>query len=117
RPPVPTCRGSCTDAFCQITLIQRKRKNESQLRRIQMKLLKFVSVSTCLSALLLVGAAVAQVNDPGVRNTGVNAGQPFASISANANDLAFFNSGKAQFNEHQTVTGDNVGLGPRYNRN
>src|SRR5436853_6564331 len=80
-----------------------------------MKLLKFVSVSTCLSALLLVGAAVAQVNDPGVRNTGVNAGQPLASISANANDLAFFNNGKAQFNEHQTVTGDNVGLGPRFN--
>src|SRR5437764_913065 len=80
-----------------------------------MKLLKFVSVSICLSALLLVGAAVAQVNDPGVRNTGVNAGQPFASISANANDLAFFNAGLGQFNEHQTVTGDNVGLGPRFN--
>src|SRR5437764_6063119 len=80
-----------------------------------MKLLKFVSVSICLSALLLVGAAVAQVNDPGVRNTGVNAGQPFASISANANDLAFFNAGLGQFNESQTVTGDNVGLGPRFN--
>src|SRR5437016_12094367 len=80
-----------------------------------MKLLTFVSGFTCLSALLLVGAAVAQVNDPGVRNTGVNAGQPLASISANANDLAFFNNGKAQFNEHQTVTGDNVGLGPRFN--
>ena len=79
-----------------------------------MKLLKYVSVFTCLSALLLVGA-VAQVNDPGVRNTGVNAGQPFASISANANDLAFFNAGLGQFNEHQTVTGDNPGLGPRFN--
>src|SRR5437764_3004103 len=80
-----------------------------------MKLLKFVSVSTCLSALLFVGAAFAQVNDPGVRNTGVNAGQPFASIKANANDLAFFNAGLGQFNEHQTVTGDNPGLGPRFN--
>src|SRR5437588_8508901 len=81
-----------------------------------MKLLKFVSVSTCLSALLLVGAAVAQVIDPGVRSsTGVNAGNPLASVSANANDLAFFQAGLAQFNEHQTVTGDNPGLGPRFN--
>jgi CxxC motif-containing protein (DUF1111 family) len=38
-----------------------------------------------------------------------------ASVSANANDLAFFNAGKAQFNEHETVTGDNPGLGPRFN--
>ncbi len=79
-----------------------------------MKLLKFVS-ATCLSALLLAGAAFAQVNDPGVRNTGINAGQPLASISANANDLAFFQNGLSQFNEHQTVTGDNPGLGPRFN--
>ncbi len=81
-----------------------------------MKLLKFASVSACLSALLLVGPASAQVNDPGVRSTtGVNAGQPLASISANANDLAFFQTGLAQFSEHQTVTGDNPGLGPRFN--
>jgi len=81
-----------------------------------MKFLKLVSVSTCLLALLLAGAAFAQVNDPGVRSTtGINAGQPLASVSANANDLAFFNTGLTQFNEHQTVTGDNVGLGPRFN--
>jgi CxxC motif-containing protein (DUF1111 family) len=60
--------------------------------------------------------ASAQVNDPGVRSsTGVNAGQPLASVSGNPNDLAFFNTGLAQFNEHQTVTGDNPGLGPRFN--
>ncbi len=81
-----------------------------------MKSLKFASVLVFASALLLVGAAFAQVVDPGVRSsTGVNAGQPLASISANANDLTFFNNGKAQFNEHQTVTGDNPGLGPRFN--
>src|SRR5205807_10653178 len=81
-----------------------------------MKSPKFASVLVVASALLLVGAAFAQVVDPGVRSaTGVNAGQPFASVSANANDLAFFNTGKTQFNEHQTVTGDNVGLGPRFN--
>ena len=68
-----------------------------------------------LALLFVSGIAVAQT-DPGVRsNTGVNAGQPFASVSANANDLAFFQTGLAQFNEHQTVTGDNPGLGPRFN--
>ncbi|HEY2170163.1 MAG TPA: di-heme oxidoredictase family protein, partial [Candidatus Angelobacter sp.] len=76
-----------------------------------------ISVLTLtIAALFLVGTAFAQVNDPGVRSsTGVNAGQPLASISANPNDLAFFNSGLSQFNEHQTVTGDNHGLGPRFN--
>src|SRR5882724_8592417 len=78
-----------------------------------------ISVLTLtIAALFLAGtrAAIAQVNDPGVRSTtGVNAGQPFASVKGNANDLAFFNTGLTQFNEHQTVTGDNVGLGPRFN--
>jgi CxxC motif-containing protein (DUF1111 family) len=73
-------------------------------------------VTLTIAALLLAVTAFAQVNDPGVRSTtGVNAGQPLASVSANPNDLAFFNSGLGQFNEHQTVTGDNVGLGPRFN--
>ena len=76
-----------------------------------------ISVLTLtLAALFLAGTAFAQVNDPGVRtSTGVNAGQPLASVQANASDLAFFNSGLSQFNEHQTVTGDNPGLGPRFN--
>ncbi|PYP90390.1 MAG: hypothetical protein DMG65_11785 [Candidatus Angelobacter sp. Gp1-AA117] len=81
-----------------------------------MKAVKLGSVSIFIAALLVAGAAYAQVVDPGVRSTtGVNAGQPLASVSANANDLAFFNAGLAQFNEHQTVTGDNPGLGPRFN--
>jgi CxxC motif-containing protein (DUF1111 family) len=68
-----------------------------------------------LAVLFFVAVAYAQT-DPGVRsNTGVNAGQPFASVTANNNDLAFFQTGLAQFNEHQTVTGDNPGLGPRFN--
>src|SRR5437762_9802400 len=79
-----------------------------------MKTIKFVSVLASLVALFFPGMAFAQ-NDPGVRNTGVNAGQPFASVTANANDLAFFQAGLEQFNEHQTVTGDNPGLGPRFN--
>ncbi|HTD24498.1 MAG TPA: di-heme oxidoredictase family protein [Terriglobales bacterium] len=78
-------------------------------RRVQ----RLVLASTFVAALLIAGAAFAQ-SDPGVRsNTGVNAGQPFASVTGN--DLAFFQTGLAQFNEHQTVTGDNNGLGPRFN--
>jgi CxxC motif-containing protein (DUF1111 family) len=58
--------------------------------------------------------ALAQT-DPGVRPGPAGAGQPFASVTANPNDLAFFNTGLTQFNENQTVTGDNPGLGPRFN--
>src|SRR5205823_5585487 len=84
-------------------------------RRPRMKTKKVASVLGLLTALFFPGIALAQT-DPGVRsNTGVNAGQPLASVTANANDLAFFNAGLDQFNEHQTVTGDNPGLGPRFN--
>jgi CxxC motif-containing protein (DUF1111 family) len=80
-----------------------------------MKTIKLASVLTFLLVLFFPRLAFAQT-DPGVRsNTGVNAGQPFASVTASPNDLAFFQSGFAQFNEHQTVTGDNSGLGPRFN--
>ena len=78
------------------------------------KTAKLASILT-LALLFFVGTAFAQ-SDPGVRsNTGINAGQPFASVTGNPNDLAFFQSGLAQFNEQQTVTGDNPGLGPRFN--
>ena len=79
-----------------------------------MKTIKFVSVFAFLVALFFPGMAFAQT-DPGVRGTVVNAGQPFASVSGNPKDLAFFQAGLDQFNEHQTVTGGNPGLGPRFN--
>jgi CxxC motif-containing protein (DUF1111 family) len=80
-----------------------------------MKTRKLASVLALSAALFLPGITFAQ-SDPGVRsNTGVNAGQPFTSVTASPNDLAFFQTGLAQFNEHQTVTGDNSGLGPRFN--
>jgi CxxC motif-containing protein (DUF1111 family) len=80
-----------------------------------MKTTKLASVAAILSAFFFPEMAFAQT-DPGVRsNTGVNAGQPFASVSASPNDLAFFQTGLGQFNEHQTVTGNNPGLGPRFN--
>ncbi len=80
-----------------------------------MKTIKLVSVLALLAALFLPGSTFAQA-DPGVRSTtGVNAGQPFGSVTGNVNDLNFFQAGLAQFNEHQTVSGDNPGLGPRFN--
>ena len=77
------------------------------------KTVKLASVLT-LAVLFLAGMAFAQT-DPGVRGGAAGAGQPFASVTANPNDLAFFQTGLAQFNENQTVTGDNPGLGPRFN--
>src|SRR5437660_8481907 len=80
-----------------------------------MKPAKFVLLLAVLVLFFLPEMVFAQT-DPGVRsNTGVNAGQPLASVAASANDLAFFQAGRAQFIEHQTVTGDNPGLGPRFN--
>ena len=76
------------------------------------KTARLASILT-LGLLFLVGMALAQ-SDPGVRSTtGVNAGQPLGSVSGS--DLAFFETGLEQFNESQTVTGDNNGLGPRFN--
>ncbi|HEY6352437.1 MAG TPA: di-heme oxidoredictase family protein [Candidatus Angelobacter sp.] len=80
-----------------------------------MKFAKLVSVSTIGAALLFAGAAFAQVNDPGVRGGTIDSGQPLASVSAVPADLTFFQNGFSQFNEVQTVTGNNPGLGPRFN--
>ncbi len=76
---------------------------------------RVVSVLTyTVAALFLAGMAFAQT-DPGVR-AGAAAGGPLASVSANANDLAFFNAGLDQFNEQQIVQGGEAnGLGPRFN--
>src|SRR5260370_39997908 len=81
---------------------------------VVIKTARLASVLT-FAVLFLAGMAFAQT-DPGVRSTtGVNAGQLFATVSASANVLAFFQPGLDQFNEHQRVTGDNNGLGPRFN--
>ena len=82
-------------------------------RKIPLFFGKTVVMLMCIT-LLFTGMALAQT-DPGVRGGTVNSGKPFASVAGNANDLAFFQAGLAQFNEHQTVTGDNNGLGPRFN--
>jgi len=73
-----------------------------------------------LSALLLCATAYAQTpRDPGVRNGTVDAGNEFASVAANANQETFFQNGKDQFNEVESVpvANGNGGLGPRFNSN
>jgi CxxC motif-containing protein (DUF1111 family) len=88
-----------------------------------MKSYKLASVFLFLAALLFAATASAQT-DPGVRsNTGVNAGQPLASVASNnANSafppgiLEFFNNGLTRFQEVEVATnGTNNGLGPRFN--
>jgi CxxC motif-containing protein (DUF1111 family) len=75
-----------------------------------------VSLLTIALATLCFATAFAQT-DPGVRGGAPGAGQPFASVAGNKNDNAFFQTGLAQFNETQTIKGNNVGLGPRFNSN
>lgn len=77
------------------------------------------------SAPMLVGAQTAGAQpfaprDPGVRNGAPGAGGPVNGLSPN--QLAFFNAGRADFNEVDSVSGTvpgeaGVGLGPRFNMN
>jgi CxxC motif-containing protein (DUF1111 family) len=67
------------------------------------------------AALFLSEAAFAQT-DPGVRGGAAGAGTPLASVAADPNQSAFFQTGLGQFNETQVVQGGaNNGLGPRFN--
>src|SRR5712692_9121328 len=77
---------------------------------------KFPLLALSLAALVFTGMAFAQT-DPGVQAGNRGTGRAFASVTANTNDNAFFQAGLGQFNETQTVTGDNPGLGPRFNSN
>ena len=97
-----------------------------------MKAVKVVTVLVFVAALFLVGAAFAQVNDPGVRNDGIaGAGGALVSVSAgqcagappglptvSCDILNFFNDGLGRFREVDSVSGTieaGVGLGPRFN--
>jgi CxxC motif-containing protein (DUF1111 family) len=94
----------------------------AQAKRSGVKTIMLASVLAFLAALFLPGLTFAQT-DPGVRKGDINGQpgvtttnpQPFASVAASTNDSAFFMTGLKQFSEHQTVTGDNPGLGPRFN--
>ncbi|HVP68423.1 MAG TPA: di-heme oxidoredictase family protein [Anaeromyxobacteraceae bacterium] len=56
------------------------------------------------------------ISDPGVRGGAPGAGGPLPGLTAD--ELAFFNDGRARFLEIESVTGGtNNGLGPRFNSN
>src|SRR5438067_6459821 len=84
------------------------------------------AIHTALAALLVASsaltspAAVAQVIDPGVRQAGTDNGPPPPLAGLTADELAFFQDGLARFSAVKMVrspTGDNSGLGPRFNSN
>jgi CxxC motif-containing protein (DUF1111 family) len=77
---------------------------------------KLPFLALTIAMLFLAGTAFAQT-DPGVQTGDRGTGKAFASVTANANDAAFFATGLKQFAETQTIKGDNVGLGPRFNSN
>jgi hypothetical protein len=56
-----------------------------------------------------------QAVDPGVRSLTVDAGLPLASVASTPGLSNLVTNGSGQFAEHQTVGGDNNGLGPRFN--
>ena len=65
-------------------------------------------------------AALAQAVDPGVRRASTDNGPPPALANLTADELSFFNDGLARFSSVKVVTsptGDNSGLGPRFNSN
>jgi CxxC motif-containing protein (DUF1111 family) len=83
-----------------------------------MKTAKLASVIT-LAALFLAGMAFAQT-DPGVRGGAAGAGGHLNGL--NTNEVNFFNSAKARFQEIDSVSGaiageNGVGLGARFNGN
>src|SRR5258707_14319725 len=86
-----------------------------------MKILKLVSGSIFVAALLVAEAAFAQT-DPGVQTANRGTGAALPSVLANDNPgiLAFFQDGHRRFQDVESVsnspTGNN-GLGPRFNSN
>jgi CxxC motif-containing protein (DUF1111 family) len=65
-------------------------------------------------------AAHAQATDPGVRHAAADNGPPPPLAGLTADELAFFQDGLARFSSVKVVvspTGDNSGLGPRFNSN
>lgn len=61
------------------------------------------------------GSSAAGAQDPGVRAGSVNVGQPLSTLTAD--QLLFFQDGQTRFENVDTVTGANEGLGPTYNSN
>jgi CxxC motif-containing protein (DUF1111 family) len=82
---------------------------------------------TAMLVALLLGSGVlgstavlAQATDPGARHAAADNGPPPPLAGLTADELAFFQDGLARFSTVKVVasaTGDNSGLGPRFNSN
>jgi CxxC motif-containing protein (DUF1111 family) len=82
-----------------------------------MKTAKLASVVMFVLALFLCGMAVAQT-DPGVQGGNRGTGAALASVTADANQNAFFQDGLTRFQDVERVSDPSnqaVGLGPRFN--
>jgi CxxC motif-containing protein (DUF1111 family) len=80
------------------------------------------TLRTLLIGVSLLGpiAALAQATDPGVRQAATDNGRPQPLVGLTAEEDAFFQNGVERFSAVKVVvsaSGDNSGLGPRYNSN
>jgi len=82
----------------------------------------YPTLAALLIGLCVLGSApsLAQAVDPGVRQAPADNGPPPPLAGLTADELAFFQDGLARFSSVKVVvsaTGDNSGLGPRFNSN
>ena len=80
----------------------------------------FVAALFSILSALAPAATTAQVVDPGVRTASTDNGPPPPLTGLTSDELAFFQDGLARFSSVKVVnspTGDNSGLGPRFNSN
>ena len=99
-----------------------KLRDASSMRSAN-KLVMIVSALALLPfTMVMLLEAQFSASDPGVRGGPPSAGGPLPSVSVDPTQLSFFNDGKDQFNEIQSVGGTidgepGLGLGPRFNSN
>lgn len=85
----------------------------------RLKVILIVTLSILAASMLVYAqtstAPTGGATDPGVRAGSVNAGQPLSTLTAD--EMLFFQDGQTRFENVDTVTGANPGLGPTYNSN
>jgi len=92
----------------------------ADVRRIHWGFPAFQAVALSAVGMLAAMAAFAQASDPGVRRASSDNGPPLPLKGLSADELSFFQDGLARFSSVKVVTsttGDNSGLGPRFNSN
>ncbi|HKF97067.1 MAG TPA: hypothetical protein VKB20_02330, partial [Steroidobacteraceae bacterium] len=95
-------------------------KLNADVRRIHWRFPAFQAVALSAVGMLGAMAAFAQASDPGVRHASTDNGPPLPLKGLSADELSFFQDGLVRFSSVKVVTsttGDNSGLGPRFNSN